>query len=202
MEKKNRRQQIIIDRERQLKLFIIMVIYILITVFLVSTAMFFPSMMDLSSNKPPRTSYELDAQVSAGQEFTILHHRFWPAVLLLVVLLGLHSVVILHRIFGPLYRLRNFLEQVSKGDFSQTLHFRKHDYLEKEQVSVNQMIQSVGTLIDDIKSSHEFLENDLKAAIDESSKEEADLKKVKNKLKEIGEKQALLSEAIAKIKTA
>jgi hypothetical protein len=98
----------------------------------VTTAVFFPSMIDLSSDISTCDDYQLDAQVTAAQEFTILHHRFWPAVLLVVILLGLHSLIILHRVFGPLYRLRFFLQRLSTGDLSGRLDFRKNDYLSAE----------------------------------------------------------------------
>lgn len=173
----------------------------MVTILVVATAVFFPSMIDLSGEISGMTDYQLDSKISAGSEFAILHHRFWPAVLLVVILLGLHSLVILHRVFGPLYRMRTFFEQVGTGDLSGRLSFRKDDFLLREQNAVNKMLDSINQKLHRVKSSYSSLEESLGALSGSTGDADVETAGFDAKMKEIQEKKAELKEAIDAIKT-
>lgn len=202
MAKDNRRHRVIIDRERQVKLMLTTLIYILVTILVVATAVFFPSMIDLSGEFSGAADYQMEAKISAGSEFATLHHRFWPAVLLVVILLGLHSLVVLHRVFGPLYRLRMFLEQVGGGDLSSKLAFRKDDFLIREQHTVNKMLEALNDKFGRVKTSHASLDQSIGALLDAAGAGEVEASVLSAKIKEIGERQAELSQALKAIKTS
>ncbi len=44
-----------------------------------------------------------------ADEFLSFHARLWPALFIVLVLLAFHSVLLSHRIAGPLYRFRSVL---------------------------------------------------------------------------------------------
>jgi len=51
------------------------------------------------------------------------------------------SIFLSHRIAGPLYKLRNSMEDVAKGNFDSRMQFRKNDHFMELQDTFNDMIQ-------------------------------------------------------------
>jgi HAMP domain-containing protein len=63
-----------------------------------------------------------------------------PAVF---VILAAIIIFISHRIAGPLFRLKQYMEKVENGDFSAELKFRKHDAIHDVAESFNRMVASI-----------------------------------------------------------
>jgi methyl-accepting chemotaxis protein len=63
-----------------------------------------------------------------------------PVVSTLLLLWGL---VISHRIAGPVYRLEQELDKISKGDFSLRIRFRKKDELASIARGINKVLDKV-----------------------------------------------------------
>ena len=75
-----------------------------------------------------------------ADEFLFFHARLWPALFIVLVLLAFHSVLISHRIAGPLYRFRSVLRAVAEGDLTVRVRIRPTDYLTEEADLLNEMI--------------------------------------------------------------
>lgn len=113
------------------------------TIFLIfAGALFLPPIIQLKS---AALSWD-DKQVAASQ-FLSLHTRLWPAIFVVFALLALHSIVVSHRIAGPLYRFRRVLKALADGDLSVRATIRKNDYLVKEAEAVNDVIAGLATKI-------------------------------------------------------
>jgi nitrate reductase NapE component len=65
---------------------------------------------------------------SASQEFLILHHRIWPAVLFVLVGIFLYTLWFSHRIAGPIYRINSVLQAMLKGEYPNRVPLRKGDH--------------------------------------------------------------------------
>ncbi len=139
-----RRQRILIDRF-QYRLLVINLLYFCTILLIFATALFLPLILELHSDS-------ILKQAEAASEFLSLHARVWPALFLVFVLLAFHSIFVSHRIVGPLYRFRTTFQAVAGGDLSVRATLRKHDYLEKESESVNQMIASLQAKVQDIEA--------------------------------------------------
>ena len=85
--------------------------------------------------------------LAAANEFLVLHARLWPALLIVLALLALHSVIVSHRIAGPLYRFRRVFEAVAAGDLSVRARLRKHDYLMPEADALNEMLEALAARV-------------------------------------------------------
>ena len=85
--------------------------------------------------------------LAAANEFLVLHARLWPALLIVLALLALHSVIVSHRIAGPLYRFRRVFEAVTAGDLSVRARLRKHDYLGREADALNEMLEALAARV-------------------------------------------------------
>ncbi|MEI6631417.1 MAG: methyl-accepting chemotaxis protein [bacterium] len=64
-----------------------------------------------------------------------------PVISILLLLWGL---VISHRIAGPIYRLEQELDKISKGDFSLRIRFRKKDELASIAQGINKVLDKIG----------------------------------------------------------
>jgi nitrate reductase NapE component len=66
----------------------------------------------------------------ASQEFLILHHRIWPAVLFVLVGIFLYTLWFSHRIAGPIYRINSVLQTMLNGEYPNRVALRKGDHFQ------------------------------------------------------------------------
>jgi HAMP domain-containing protein len=79
-----------------------------------------------------------------GMELFVASLR--PLIIILPVVfvfLGIIVIFISHRIAGPLYRLKMFMEKVENGDYSVELKFRKNDSIHDVADSFNRMVEGI-----------------------------------------------------------
>ena len=143
-----KRRQILIDRF-QYRLVLINLLYFLTILLIFSAALFLPLIIQLESSTP------LSEQEAVAIQFLALHARVWPALLLAFLLLAIHSIIVSHRIAGPLLRFRNTFRVIGTGDLSVRVTIRKHDYLGNEADILNEMIAGLRTKIKDIEKPYE-----------------------------------------------
>jgi len=74
------------------------------------------------------TGVDLAELEPASQEFLILHHRIWPAVLFVLVGMFLYTLRFSHRIAGPIYRINSVLQTMLKGEYPNRVALRKGDH--------------------------------------------------------------------------
>jgi methyl-accepting chemotaxis protein len=119
------------------------------------------------------------AAVDAARGFLFLHTKLWTPVLLLIGLLVTHTVVVSHRIVGPLYRIRSELKKIGSGNLFVHVKLRKNDYLEKEADSVNEMVDSLRSKIRGIEQNQKRASKmlvDLQRAMIRGSADDMNLK--------------------------
>ncbi len=106
-----------------------------------------------------------------------LHARLWPALFIALVLLAFHSVLLSHRIAGPLYRFRSVLRTVAEGDLSVRVRIRPTDYLTREADLLNAAIGSLRQKISGIEEQSTALRaafSELKRTLEDGSREGID----------------------------
>ena len=107
-----------------------------------------------------------------ANEFLFLHARLWPALFIVLVLLAFHSVIISHRIAGPLYRFRSVLKAMAEGDLSVWVRLRPTDYLTEEADLLNETIAALRNRIVGIEAQSTALRavfGDLKKTLEDAS---------------------------------
>ena len=103
--------------------------------------------------------------------------RLWPALFIVLVLLAFHSVLLTHRIAGPLYRFRSVLRAVAEGDLSVLVRIRPTDYLTREADLLNEMIAALRQKISSVGEQSVALRaafSELKRALEDGSQEGID----------------------------
>ncbi len=169
MRRRFRRRRILLDK-LQYRLLILTLIHSLGILGVMAAVVFLPPMIQLESRTLPMVEKE-----KAANEFLALHARVWPAILIVLVALGIHSVVVSHRIAGPLYRFRRIFEALGAGDLSVVAAIRRHDYLWKEAEAINQMITSLGARVEGVQQRWGELQaawGHLRVSMDKGSSEE------------------------------
>ncbi len=172
------RRKYIVDSTRQYKVLAAIVIYIFVAVLLTGLLMFIPSILGLS-NKVGQEQY------AAAKEVLVLHKRFWPSILVVVILLGGYSILLFHRLFGPLYRLDLALKQLAVGDFSSNFKLRKKDFLKKEGETMDETVHALREKIGTLKNENALLLESITQLDSELDNQDMSMESVKSRIADI-----------------
>ena len=153
---KNRRKRYIIDKRLQYRLLMYNGIYLLVIILAIGAGLVLPLALELSN-----PDLSLAQQGEAVNKILYLQSRLSPVLLIVFLILIAHSVVVSHRIAGPLYRFRATFNQVAQGDFSRVTRIRKGDFLLNEQAKIEEMIEALRSRLHHIKNEHAVMERTL-----------------------------------------
>jgi methyl-accepting chemotaxis protein len=141
-----KRRKFIVKRRLQYSLLILALSYALFFMFSVAMLLFIPNSIHLHQIDP--TSAEA-SQLANGILF--LHSKYWPTVLLPLAVIALHSILISHKIAGPLYRFSRIFAALEEGRLPRPEKLRKGDYLQDEMDQINRMVVSLRSRIGEIQ---------------------------------------------------
>jgi methyl-accepting chemotaxis protein len=132
-----KRRRLLVDRF-QYRLIWVSVIHfgMVLTVFMVS--MLLPLMLKLDD---PSATY-LEKQ-RVAEVLLFFNEQLWLPLGGVFLLLTVHSLLVSHRIAGPLFRFQRVFEAVAKGDLAVRANIRKQDYLHTHAKSLNEMIEAL-----------------------------------------------------------
>ncbi|MCH7747961.1 MAG: methyl-accepting chemotaxis protein [Acidobacteria bacterium] len=141
----DRRKRVLID-ELQYRMLRVNLAYffVILLVFLVS--LFGPLVVQLLN-----ADGSFFARERVAQQFLLLDDTIWLPLILTFSCLGLHSILVSHRIAGPLHQLRQLLGGIGDGDLVTRAVLRKRDYLQKEEAAMNNMIDKLASKINRIE---------------------------------------------------
>lgn len=146
-----RRRKYFIDKKYQTKYILLTVILLLIYTLLFALIIFIPYMVPLSSDLP------LPEQTAAARTLLTLHANVWKPLGLVIVIMGILSIFISHRVAGPVYRIKKDLDSVIAGDLSTCIRLRRGDDLQELADKFNQMIGDMRLLVATLKRDHDGL---------------------------------------------
>lgn len=131
------RRQYLIDRRLQVKYIILTIVLLLTYTILFSAIIFVPHILNLSSNA------SLDEQARAAQTLLNLHESVWPALGVVITILGVISVFVTHKIAGPAYNIKKTLANVAAGNLDSSVKLRKKDELKDLAEDINEIINEL-----------------------------------------------------------
>lgn len=147
-----RRKTYVVDKKLQYRLLGYNAIYFFITLAALSLSLFTPLIFEISD---PSLSPRQQAEVAG--KILYLHSYLWPAFLLVLVILGFHSVLVSNKIAGPLYRFRAAFQKIIDGDISGSMKIRKGDLLVAEQTKIDEMISMLRSRIGRIQEEQDAM---------------------------------------------
>jgi|WetSurMetagenome_2_1015567.scaffolds.fasta_scaffold68540_3 methyl-accepting chemotaxis protein len=145
MRRTYRRRCVLVDRF-QIRLLAVSIGHIATFGLLLAVALFLPLMMELQD-----ATLTIAEKGRAAEGLLALHTRFWPSAFVVVALIGTHSLLVSHRIAGPLVGFRRILKAVGEGDFSVRARIRRHDYLERDAEHINTMISGLSAQLREVQ---------------------------------------------------
>ena len=135
---RNKRRKIFVDKAGQTKYALTVVLYLIIYTMIISFLVYLPTISVLSEENAP-----LEKKIEAANQFFFLESLYLPVVILVMLAMGLHSVTITHKFFGPINRFKNAARSISEGKISRRVSRRKGDYLKSFEDEFNNMINAV-----------------------------------------------------------
>ena len=140
-------------------------IYSAIIVFFLAVFLFLPDMLKMQDQ-----SLSVSERAGAADRVITLHVKVWPAAMVLIALLGVHSFFTFHRLSGPLFRFRKIFSQIRDGQMIYPIKIRRRDFLHTEEEVLNEMLDVLTNKLQNIQlSGHEALNclHDLERRLDD-----------------------------------
>ena len=150
-----RRRRYLVGR-LQYKLLAFTMVYVAVTVLSIASVVIAPMLLTGSASEPGDPTV-----VERARGAIYLHENVWPVLLPVLLLIAVHSVLISHRIAGPLVRLRAVMRAAGAGDLAVRAHLRPRDYLWDEARVLNEMLAGLGSGIRRVEERVERLESAL-----------------------------------------
>lgn len=159
------RRNYIVDRKVQYNLLLRTLGFVVFMLLIVSAGLYIPLLVELR-----RHAGELDSSYETSIALMFMQERFWPVALFCLAFAAYGTIVISHRIVGPLVRVKRVMESVGHGVLPETLKIRSKDYLKAEVDILNTMVARLATQIDQIKSANHVLNDSLATHRDNASR--------------------------------
>lgn len=146
-----KRRKFLIDRSFQLKYTMLVIFMLLMYTVLFVGFLFIPQILPFVFNSP------MTEQVQAAEILLIYHKNVWPAVFIVIPLFGFFSIFITHKVAGPVYRLRQKLEQMAAWQPSIKLTLRKGDDLKELADCVNNLAEELDNFASTLAENYKAL---------------------------------------------
>jgi len=156
-----RRRKFVINKSLQYSLLFVSLLYAILFLVVVGAALFIPLMVELG-----KAEEFSEKSLQTANLILYLHSNFWPAVLLSLIFIALHSIRTSHRIAGPFYRLNIVFRAMKEGSLPRPILLRKGDYFFPEIELFNQMIEKFRGKVTEVQGA----QAQLSEAISECSK--------------------------------
>lgn len=136
-----RRRNYFIHKRIQTKYAILTVSLLLLYTMILLVAVFAPYAMALFSDLP------LSERSQAAEVFLMLDKDIWPGIGLIILLFGVLSIFITHKLAGPVYVIERMARNMAEGDLTVRAHLRDGDDLHDLAEYMNQMADSTETVL-------------------------------------------------------
>jgi methyl-accepting chemotaxis protein len=184
-----RRRRYLIDKKVQLRLAVYNGVYFLIIIAVMGVGLYLPLALQLSD-----PHLDIAQKALVADRIFYLHHRLGPVLLIVLLVLCVHSVFVLHKIAGPLYRFRATFQQVAAGDLSKAVRIRQGDLLLNEQAKIEEMIEALRSKLINIRHEQEAIEHVIHRLVHDFSQSGRDDLKVN--IKELEERHLRLKKEL------
>ena len=148
---KRKLRNYLINKDLQLRLIRNNLFYLLICVIVTVSVLLYPLIHDMMLLP------DLESQYRAAQTFLLLVKWLVPSILIVLILFMGHTIIITHRICGPLVNFTHTFDRLAQGDLTRKVYIRKGDYLKSECERINLMIEGISDIINRLFKDHNQL---------------------------------------------
>jgi len=158
--KNQRKLKNFIVNKRQLAIVVVGTIYIFLSLMAVLTLVIAPLYGDIFQ------SSDISVQRETAKVFILLSEKMVIAIAAIFMITMAPLIWGTHRFFGPLINFSNIFSRVTQGDLTAQVYLRRGDLLKSEARLVNEMIQSLGMTIGEVKQQNRLLVTVLNGIVD------------------------------------
>ncbi len=90
------------------------------------------------------TNNDLKSLGDAAAEFLILHKRIWVAWIFSFAGVFVYTLILSHRIAGPVHRINEVLRQLLRDEYPSNVRFRKSDFFQSTTDLLEQVAKKYG----------------------------------------------------------
>lgn len=145
------RKRYFIDKPLQTKYIVLTILMLLIYTLLFVLILIFPHILALSFETP------LAEQTEAAKTLLILHKSIWPALGIVILIMSGVSILITHKVAGPVYRFKQTLAEISKGNLDITIKLREKDDLKDLAEEFNNVISEFKGVVTTLQKNHDVI---------------------------------------------
>lgn len=183
----------LINKDLQLRLIRNNLFYLLLCVIATVSILLYPLIHEMMFVQ------DLESQYRAAQTFLLLVKWLIPAVVIVLILFMGHTIIITHRICGPLVNFTHAFDRVAQGDLTGKVYIRKGDYLTSECNRINFMIDGISGIINRLFTNHNKLLATLQS-LNEQTKDTLTKEKLESSLKIIRQDVEHTSDTLSRFK--
>ncbi|MEI6609458.1 MAG: methyl-accepting chemotaxis protein [Deltaproteobacteria bacterium] len=183
------------NKDLQLRLIRNNLFYLLLCVIVTVGILLYPLIYDMMFLP------DLESQYQAAQTFLLLVKWLVPAILIVLILFMGHTIIITHRICGPLVNFTNAFDRLAQGDLTRKVYIRKGDYLRSECNRINIMIDGISGILNRLFTNHNQLLVTLQS-LDEQEKDAQIKEKLASSLSIIRQDVKYVSDTLSKFKVS
>lgn len=152
---KSRRKVYIIDRHLQYKYAGITIAMLLGYTLILLTMFFAPAILTLALDRPP------EEKMAAARVLLLLHGSVWPGIALAIASFAGLSLIVTHRLAGPIYRLKKSLAAIAEGDITLHVKLRQGDDLQDMAAQINLLCTELRDFVGALHRSRELLDEQI-----------------------------------------
>lgn len=137
-----RRRRYIVNKKIQLTLIILVVLAMLLTLFAITAAtycIYFSSIVE-QIGAAKAADLGIRAWCFVDPTVVVVQAIF---LILLSILFGVFSIFFMHRIIGPLVRIKSAMKELKEKGYTQRIKIRKNDYLTEFVEAFNDMAAGI-----------------------------------------------------------
>jgi len=185
----------LINKDLQLRLIRNNLFYLLLCVIATVSILLYPLIHEMMFVP------DLESQYRAAQTFLLLVKWLIPAIVMVLILFMGHTIIITHRICGPLVNFTHAFDRVAQGDLTGKVYIRKGDYLKSECNRINLMIDGIAGIINRLFTNHRQLLATLQS-LNEQINDTQTKEKLESSLKIIRQDVEYASDTLSKFKVS
>lgn len=146
-----KRKQYFIHKKIQIKYALLTVSLLVLYTIILLMAIFAPYIMALFSDLP------LSQKSEAAEVLLLLHKYIWPGIGLVIILFGVLSIFITHKLVGPVFVFERMTRNIAAGDLTVRAKLRRGDDLRDLEKNFNQMADNLESLLIKLEEEHKKL---------------------------------------------
>lgn len=146
-----RRRQYFVHKKIQIKYAVLTVSMLLLYTMILLAAILAPYAMALFSDLP------LSERSQAADVFLMLDKSIWPGIGVVILLFGVLSIFITHKLAGPVFVFERMARNMAEGNLTVRAHLRKGDDLHDLAEHLNQMADNTEAILINLDEEYKKL---------------------------------------------